>query len=74
MPWRISHLEVLSIAAIERFGVQCFWSVPGVRDLALIPRAKIVARQIQKYGDTQGLRMAAEIEAELRALGEEPWR
>ena len=74
MPWRTTHLETLSVAAIERFGVQCFWSIPGVRDLAPIPRAKIVARQIQKYGGMQGLRMAAEIEAELRALGEKPWR
>ena len=71
---RVARLHALSAAAIKAFGVTCFWSVPHMRDLAPLPRAKLVARQIGKYGGVRGLRMAAEIEAELRALGEEPWR
>ena len=68
------RLEALADTAIEAFGVLCFWCVPHVRDLAPIPRAKLAARQIDKYGGMRGLRLAAEIEAELRALGEKPWR
>lgn len=71
---RTAHLEALAGVAIETFGVCCFWCVPGVRDLAPIPRAKLVARQIGKHGGMRGLRLAAEIEVELHALGEKPWR
>lgn len=71
---RTARLEALADAAIESFGVRCFWCVPGVRDLAPLPRAKLVAHQVGKHGEMQGLRVAAEIEAELRALGEKPWR
>ena len=71
---RTDRLKALADAAIEAFGVDCFWCVPGVRDLAPLLRAKRVARQIGKYGGMRGLRLAAEIEAELRALGEKPWR
>ena len=69
-----ARVEALAGAAIEVFGVRCFWCVPGVRDLAPLPRAKLVARQIGKHGGMRGLRLAAEIEAELRAIGEKPWR
>lgn len=69
-----TRLEILVDDAIEAFGVRCFWCVPNVRDLAPIPRAKIVARQIGKHGGMQGLRSAAKIEAELHSLGEKPWR
>lgn len=71
---RIDRLEALADAAIKAFGVRCFWCVPGVRDLTPLPRAKLVARQIGKHGGMRGLCSAAEIEAELRALGERPWR
>jgi hypothetical protein len=68
----IARLRSLSAAAIESFGLQCFWSVPGVRDLAPIPQAKVVARLLSKYGGMRGIHVAIEIEAELHALGEEP--
>lgn len=71
---RTARLEALADAAIEAFGVQCFWCVPGVCDLASIPRAKLVARQLAKHGGIRGLRLAAEIEAELHILDEKPWR
>lgn len=71
---RTDRLEALTDAAITAFGVRCFWCMPHVRDLAPLPRAKLVARQIGKYGGTRGLWLAAEIEAELRALGETSWR
>ena len=71
---RTARLEALADVAIEAFGVRCFWCVPGVRDLAPLPRAKLVARQIGKHGGMRGLCLAAEIEAELRVLGEKPWR
>ena len=71
---RLDRLSALVRAAIEDFGVRCFWSVPGVRDLSRIPQAKTVARLLSKHGGARGMRLAAEIEAELHALGERPWR
>lgn len=68
------RLEALADVAIEAFGVQCFWCVPHVRELAPIPRAKLTAFQIGKHGGMRGLHAAAQIEAELHALGEKPWR
>ncbi len=71
---RTDRLEALADVAIVVFGVRCFWCVPGVRDLAPLPRAKLVARQTGKHGGVRGLCLAAEIEAELHALGEKSWR
>ena len=69
-----ARLEALADAGIEAFGVLCFWCVPNVHDLVPIPRAKLVARQIGKYGGVRGMRLAIEIEAELHVPGEKPWR
>lgn len=71
---RTDRLEALADAAIKAFGVRCFWCVPGLRDLAPLSRAKLVARQVGKHGGMRGMWVAAEIEAELRAMGEKPWR
>ena len=68
------RLKDLADAVAEAFGVRCFWCVPGVRDLALLLRAKLVARQVGKHGGMRDLRLAAEIEAELRVLSESSWR
>lgn len=68
------RLASLADAAIRDFGTLCFWSVPDARSLAPLMKAKLAARLLQKYGGAQGLRAAAEIEAELRAAGETPWR
>lgn len=54
--------------------MDCFWSVPGARDLEPVLKAKLAARLLQKYGGIRGLRSAVQIEAELYALGEKPWR
>lgn len=69
-----AHLARLADAAVRDFGVLCFWSVPGVGDLAPLTKAKLAARLLQKHGGARGLRAAAEIEAGLRAVGETPWR
>ncbi len=71
---RQQRLASLADAAISDFGVLCFWSVPGAGNLDPVARAKLAARLLQKYGGMRGLRAAAEIEAELRAAGEMPWR
>lgn len=71
---RAARLEALADAAIERFGVDVFWSVPGARDLEPVLKAKLAARLLQKYGGVRGLRAAVEIEAQLHVLGEKPWR
>ncbi len=68
------RLASLADAAIRDFGTLCFWSVPNARSLAPLMKAKLAARLLQKHGGARGLRAAAEIEAELRAAGETPWR
>ena len=68
------RLAGLADAAIRDFGVLCFWSAPHASSLEPVMRAKLAARLLQKYGGMRGLRAAAEIEAELRAAGETPWR
>ena len=68
------HLASLADAAIRDFGTLCFWSVPEAHGLGPLTKAKLAARLLQKYGGARGLRAAAEIEAELRAAGETPWR
>ena len=68
------HLASLADAAIRDFGTVCFWSIPEVRSLDPLMKAKLAARLLQKYGGVRGLRAAAEIEAELRAAGKTPWR
>ena len=67
-------LARLADDAIVAFGVTCFWSVPGARDLDPVLKAKLAARLLQKHGGIRGLRVAARIEAELLAAGETPWR
>lgn len=71
---RFARLARLADDAVRDFGVLCFWSVPGVGDLAPLTKAKLAARLLQKHGGARGLRAAAEIEDELRAVGETPWR
>lgn len=71
---RQERLASLADAAIRDFGTLCFWSVPDAHGLAPLTRAKLAARLLQKHGGARGLRAAAEIEAELRAAGETPWR
>lgn len=71
---RQRHLASLADAAIRDFGTLCFWSVPGAHSLDPLTKAKLAARLLQKYGGVRGLRAAAEIEAELHAAGETPWR
>ena len=68
------RLASLADAAIRDFGALCFWSVPEARILDPLMKAKPAARLLQKHGGVRGLRAAAEIEAELRAAGETPWR
>lgn len=68
------HLASLADIAIRDFGTLCFWSVPNARSLDPVTKAKLAARLLQKYGGVRGLRAAAEIEAELHAAGETPWR
>ena len=67
-------LARLADTAIDDFGVTCFWSVSGARDLEPLLKAKLAGRLLQKHGGIRGLRAAARIEAELRAIGETPWR
>ncbi len=71
---RQRRLASLADAAIRNFGTLCFWSVPDARSLDPLMKAKLAARLLLKYGGVRGLRAAAEIEAELRAAGETPWR
>ena len=71
---RQGRLASLADAAIRDFGTLCFWSVPNARSLGPVTKAKLAARLLQKYGGVRGLRAAAEIEAELHAAGETPWR
>jgi len=71
---RQRRLASLADAAIRDFGTLCFWSVPEARSLDPLMKAKLAARLIQKHGGARGLRAAAEIEAELHAAGETPWR
>ncbi len=71
---RQERLASLADAAIKNFGTLCFWSVPNARILDPVSKAKLAARLLQKYGGVRGLRAAAEIEAELHAAGETPWR
>lgn len=68
------RLASLADAAIRDFGRLCFWSVPGAGALDPVIKAKLAARLLQKHGGMRGLRAAAEIEAELHAAGETPWR
>jgi len=68
------RLASLADAAIRDFGTLCFWSVPEACSLDPLMKAKLAARLLQKYGGVRGLRAAAEIEAELHAAGETPWR
>ena len=66
------RLRLLVDQALSEFDVDVLWSVRT--DLDTISQAKVLARQIAKHGGLKGMRIADEIERELVAIGEMPWR
>jgi hypothetical protein len=69
---RMARLERLVERTLSEFDVASLWNVRT--DLDTIRQAKVLALQLGKHGGISGLQRAHEIESELRAVGEEPWR
>jgi hypothetical protein len=69
---RMTQLERLVERTLSEFDLASLWNVRT--DLDTVGQAKILALQLGKHGGIKGLQRAHEIESELRAVGEEPWR